>query len=248
MLNRTFILQLVWGSAIVSGLLFFSWKELHASATEWMPVRYVRVEGAFQHLSKDKIKAVVNEQVRHGYFEVDLQHLRHAISTLPWAEQVTVERVWPDAIKVRIYEQKPVARWNNVALMNAQGELFQPENLTEFDYLPLIDGPDGQEKKLLEISKGLVSSLKDQALELAEFSVNDRRAWQLRLRNGLEIKLGRSDQLKNVQRFLVAMKLLGDDILTKATAVDLRYPNGFVLSWKAEQNNIDWRQFLASRT
>ena len=77
-------------------------------------------------------------------------------------------------------------------------------------------------------------------MELAEFNVNDRWSWKIRLANGLEILLGRNDQLKKLQRFLKTLTVLGQEQVDAMAIVDLRYPNGYAVSWKPGTAEIDW--------
>ncbi len=219
----------------------FGWREIKAQGADLMPVRYVRVEGAFQYIAKDRIKRVIGKQIMHGFYNADLQQIQQSVKALPWAEKVSVKRVWPDAIKVQISEQKPVARWGKYGLLNNQGEMFVPDNRNEFAQLPLISGPDGQEKQLLEVMKGLSIALQDQAMKLKAFYVNERRAWKVKLTSGMEIKLGRTTPLKNIQRFLKTVDLLGEEQIAKIATVDLRYPNGYAVTWKIDAEEINWK-------
>lgn len=235
------IFRLVVVSVILFLTAWFGWREIKAQGADLMPIRYVRVEGAFQYIAKDKIKQVLKQQVIHGFYNADLQQIQQVVKVLPWAERVAVKRIWPDAIKVRISEQKPVARWGQDSLLNKQGELFVPNHIKAFEQLPLITGPDGQEKQLLEVMKGLSVALQDQAMILKEFYVNERRAWKVVLTTGMEIKLGRTTPLKNIQRFLKTVDLLGEEQVAKIAAVDLRYPNGYAVTWKVDAEEIDWK-------
>lgn len=227
---------------VIAGV--FAWQEIKAQGVDLMPVRYVRVEGAFQYIAKDKIKQVLNKQVMQGFYNVDLTEVKGAVEALPWAADVAVDRVWPDAIKIRITEQQPMVRWGEKSLLNGQGELFVPDNIAEFDSLPLINGPDGQENRLLEVMKGLALTLQDQAMALRVFDVNERRAWKVVLASGLEIKLGRQKPLENIQRFLRTVELLGEERLAMMAEVDLRYPNGYAVTWKADAEEIDWKKIV----
>jgi cell division protein FtsQ len=234
--------------ALVSGVLFmttwFAWREIKAQGADLMPIKYVRVEGAFEYIAKDRIKRVLKKQLMQGFYNADLQKIQQAVRDLPWAEQVEVKRIWPDAVKVQISEQRPVARWGKDSLLNNQGELFDPDNIKEFQLLPLIIGPDGQEKQLLEVMKGLSLALQDQAMTLKAFYVNERRAWKVILTSGMQIKLGRTTPLKNIQRFLKTVDLLGEEQVAKIAAVDLRYPNGYAVTWKADAEEIDWKKVV----
>lgn len=223
---------------------WYGWQQLHSQDAISKPIRYVKIEGAFQYTSKDRLKEVLGPQMKQGYYHADMNAIHQAIKALPLVDKVDVKRVWPDAVHIKITEQKPVVRWGKSALLNKQGDLLVPENIGEFKNLPLITGPDGQERKLLEIMKGVYIVLKDKSLQLAEFHVNERRAWRLKLASGLEMQLGRKAPLENMQRFLKTMDLVGEEQLAMMTSVDTRYPNGFAVTWKPDVTNIDWKAIV----
>ncbi|WP_305909264.1 cell division protein FtsQ/DivIB [Methylomarinum sp. Ch1-1] len=235
------------GASVVGLLgvtLSYGWVEIKAQGADLMPINYVRVEGAFQYIGRDEIKKVLAKQLMHGFYNADLQRIQDSVTALSWVEKVEVQRVWPDAIKVRIREQRPVARWGGDSLLNARGELFVPASVAGFESLPVITGPEGQEQKLLEVMKGLSIALRDRAMVLKEFYVNERRAWKVVLTNGMEIKLGRKAPLANIQRFLRTVELLGPERVAMMATVDLRYPNGYAVTWKANAEKIDWEDIV----
>lgn len=231
-------------SALLVGGAWWTWQQFGAGALSSKPIRYVKIEGAFQYTSKDRLKEVLGPQMKQGYYQADMDAIHQAIKALPLVDKVDVKRVWPDAVHIKITEQKPVVRWGKSALMNKQGDLLVPDNIEEFKNLPLITGPDGQEKKLLEIMKGVYIVLKDKSMQLAEFHVNERRAWRIKLAGGMEMQLGRKAPLENMQRFLKTMDLLGEEQLAMIASVDTRYPNGFAVTWKPDVTNIDWKAIV----
>lgn len=206
-----------------------------------LPIKYVRTEGVFQYLGKNEIKTVLQPLVTTGFFDVDMQAIYSAVSTLPWVEAVTVKRIWPDAIDIKVREKKPYARWGQTSLITEQGVIFTPNNMEQFQALTVVTGPEHQQVKVLEIMKGIKTALADKSMELEDFSVNDRWSWKIRLANGLEILLGRNDQLKKLQRFLKTLAVLGQDQVEQIAIVDLRYPNGYAVSWKPGTTEIDWK-------
>lgn len=226
---------------LVSAGAWFGWKQLQSQDAASKPIRYVKIEGAFQYTSKDKLKQVLTPEMKRGFYHADMDTIHHLIRDLPLVAQVDVKRVWPDAVHIKIIEQKPIVRWGDKALLNKQGEVLIPEDIGEFKNLPLITGPNGQEKKLLEIMKGVYIVLKDKSMQLAEFHVNDRRAWRIKLADGLEMQLGGKAPLENMQRFLKTMDLLGEEQIAKMANVDTRYPNGYAVTWKPDTPEIDWK-------
>jgi cell division protein FtsQ len=208
--------------------------------TESLPIRYVRTEGVFQHLSKEEIKTALLPLVTASIFDADMQKIHETVAKLAWVKDASVERVWPDTIDIKVHERKAYVRWGHNGLLTEYGELFTPNNVDQFQPLLLVNGPKQQEAKTLEIMKGVKTALEDQALELAEFKVNDREAWEIKLETGLEIVLGRTGQLKKLQRFLDTLPVLGEEKMAAMALVDLRYPNGYAVSWKPDIEPIDW--------
>ena len=205
-----------------------------------IPIKYVRTEGVFQYLSKDEIKTALQPLVMTSFFDADMQTIHQAVSELTWVDTVTIKRVWPDAIDIKIREKKPYVRWGSERLVSARGEIITPKNMDPFKTLPLLQGPELQQVKTLEIMKGINTALADQSMKMAEFTINDRWAWKIKLTTGLEILLGRNEQLKKLQRFLKTLDVLGPEQVEKMAIVDLRYPNGYAVSWYPETEEIDW--------
>jgi cell division protein FtsQ len=206
------------------------------------PIRYVRTEGVFQYLSKDEVKAVLLPQVTTDFFAVDMQALQATVASLPWVKEASVERIWPDAIDIKVHEKKAYVRWGKKSLITERGDIFTPKNIEPFQDLPIIEGPIQQQKKVLEVMKGIKTALADQAMELAEFTISDRWTWKIKLKSGMQIVMGHNEPLKKLQRFLKTVPLLGLDKINEMDVVDLRYLNGYAVSWKPEVAEIDWQE------
>ena len=60
---------------------------------------------------------------------------------MPWVRKVALRRQWPQRLEVTIEEHAPLARWNDAALVNTDGEVF----VADYDgELPQFAGPDGR--------------------------------------------------------------------------------------------------------
>ncbi|MGR8934631.1 MAG: cell division protein FtsQ/DivIB [Gammaproteobacteria bacterium] len=213
--------------------------EIKAYVKSLVPIRHVRIEGRFRYLGHDEVKNALLPLVKIDFFSADMQAIHRAAEAIPWVEKAEVKRVWPDAVDIRIEEQAPVMRWGSKSLLNARGEPFSPVITGELQRLPLITGPQGYERRLLEIMLGLQQALAAQELELTAFYVTERRSWKLRLSDGLEIELGRQKPLKNFQRLLKVLPILGKEKIAAVAKIDMRYPNGFTVVWKPD-TEITW--------
>ncbi len=74
----------------------------------------------------------MTDKVRGGFFNLDVDAVRLALLGEPWVSEVTVKRIWPDALRVIVIEQIPVVRWGDSGLLNPAGEYFAPEVQVRF--------------------------------------------------------------------------------------------------------------------
>lgn len=210
-----------------------------------LPIKYVRIGGSFQYLTKNKVEKLLLPLVDKGFFAIDLQKIQLSIMSLPWVDKAEVKRIWPDAIAIEIHEQQAVARWKEQALLNKRGEVFAPDDIKNFLSLPVINGMKGQEYKLFIRMREIKNMLVAKGLKLAEFEVNERMSWQLKLDKGTRIQLGQKNPMQKFKRFLNILPILGFAKLDLMKTVDMRYPNGFSILWKSgfpvewEQHNLD---------
>jgi cell division protein FtsQ len=235
------ITRLVCIGLLLIGLIWTFWDKAKTYQSDAAPIRYVRIEGVFQYISKEELKQTVKPLVTTGIFSADMRAIQQAMMKLPWIANVRVKRVWPDAIDIKVYEKMAAARWGENGLLSMRGEIFRPSNTEQFENLPKLYGPEAQAAKLLEIMRGLRTTLADHSFELAEFIVNERRAWKIVLTNGMEIQLGGKEQLRTFQRFLKTLSLLNQGQIESIAKVDLRYPNGYAVTWKPGVPEIDWK-------
>jgi len=206
---------------------------------EAIPIRHVQVEGAFQYIDKQDIQKTISPLLQLGYFSVDLQAIQLAVMSLPWAEKVKVQRIWPDRLKLRIYEQRPIVRWQIDSLLNIKGDIFKPRNIDKFQSLPVLYAPTEQRQQMLQVMDGLKLSLMDQGLYMTEFRVSERQSWWLEMENGMIIELGRFQPLQKFSRLMQALTVTGSELVEKIAYIDTRYPNGFAVRWR-ENEQVIW--------
>lgn len=231
--------RFVGGLVFMVAAVLLSKLLLQKILAEAVPIRYVRVEGAFQYIDKEDIKNKIAPLVQLSYFSVDLQRIQHTVMSLPWAEKVQVQRIWPDRLKLRIYEQKPVVRWQSESLLNVKGDIFKPMNLDEFQSLPVLYAPVEQRQQMLQVMDGLMLSLMDQGLHLTEFRVSERQSWLLAMESGMIIQLGRFQPLQKFTLLMHALMVIGSELVEKIAYIDMRYPNGYAVRWR-ENEQVIW--------
>lgn len=208
------------------------------------PLRAVRFDGDLGHVREQDLQRVVSAELRGGLLLVDVARLRRAVEALPWVASASVRRVWPDALRITVTEQVPVARWNEAGLLNGDAEVFRPESLP--DELPLLGGPAGSEREVLTAYRWLSTRLAGIRQRVTAVTLDARRAWTLELAGGTSLVLGREDMEARVERLIDTWSRL-DMAGRKPRVIDLRYPNGFAVRWQAQETETERSEGTASQ-
>lgn len=195
------------------------------------PVKQLQLHGAFQRVTPIQIEAALAPALDRGFLSSDLGELRRLVTTLDWVDEVAIARVWPDTLVVRVVEHQAAARWGETGLLNTDGELFTDESRYEFPELPRLAGPRGDERRVASQYSALRGRLTEANLALDALSMDERGAWQMELTGGQEIRFGRRDLQKRVDRFFqVVVPVLATE-MQQVNYIDLRYTNGFSVGW-----------------
>jgi cell division protein FtsQ len=171
--------------------------------------------------------------VQGGLASVDLRKVRKHIERIEWVDSAVVQRRWPDAIRVVIVEEVAAARWNDTGLLNARGDLFIRNARYVPPELPLLEGPEGSEGAVAQLYLDAQGRLLEAGLRLTGVRLDERGAWELRLANGVLVKLGRQAVTDRLERFLALASPLVAKRLAEVAYVDMRYTNGFSVGWNA---------------
>lgn len=196
------------------------------------PIRSVRIEGEFRHLSPQALKAGVTDVVRGGFFDVNVETIQKTLMKNPWVSQVTVQRVWPDGLKVQVTERVALARWKDKGLLSRDSVFFTPATDTYPTDLPVFSGPDNSYELLMARYYFISGLLKNTQLKAVALNLSERGAFDFRLSNGINVTVGRNRIEERIERFAqYALPALRDKF-ERISGIDMRYTNGFVISWK----------------
>lgn len=232
------------GLVVTAAVLFESgfWMVHWLRSPHTLPLRTVRIEGDLRHLSAAQLQKVVAPVATGGFFNVDVDAVRQAAQSLPWVESASVRRVWPDTLQLKVVEQKPIARWNKHSLINTHGAVFTPPADTIPTDLPQLEGPAGLEPAVLKQYRAMENALAPLGLTIAQAVEDQRRAWDLRLSDGVELKLGRADALPRLMRFVRIYPAVLAGHVSRLVSVDMRYSNGFAVRWDQQESALAVRK------
>lgn len=207
-----------------------------------LPIASVRIEGQFTHVTARELEHTLANVARGNFISVNVDAIRKAAQTLPWVNTVTVHRVWPDTLRIKVSEQVAVANWGEVGaeqdsgLLNNSGKLFTPARTTFPDGLPEIRGPRGTHGTLLAHYHAMSQTLVPLGLHVQRLTQDERRAFHLTLDNGITLVLGRADSYARLMRFVHVWPSL-QARESQLALIDLRYSNGFAVRWGRQESN-----------
>ena len=159
----------------------------------------------------------------------DADAARERIAGLPWVESASVRKIYPDVLEVTIEERKAFAIWQHgreLSLIDSEGRIIAPFRQERFATLPFVIGRGANERAAEFLSRldrvpGLAARTK------ALIRVADRR-WDLRLENGIAIRLpefGEDAAVDEIARLDREQGILSRDI----AAVDMRLEDRLVV-------------------
>ena len=198
-----------------------------------LPIRTIQLAGSFENLDQHEVESTLAGYIGQGFFSLDIREMQRKLNASPWTESVSIRRIWPDKLRVTITEKKPVARWDGDHLLSESARVY-PADTAAFGHLPLVNAEGHEPAWALEQFYRLQARFEGVDERLVALRVDTRGAVEVELINGLQIKLGRSDIERKMNRLA---SIYTEQILPRREQIlrlDLRYSNGFAVAWKQE--------------
>jgi len=199
--------------------------------TNEFPIHQVKIYGV-KHLSSQETQQMLLPFVSKGFFAVEVDAIKEQLLQVPWIEDASVRRVWPDQVVIAISEKNPIARWNENSLLSSTGEIFSPTPESYPADLPYFIGPEGQQMSMLEFYSKITALLDPLHLKIKRLALSPYSSWDMEFANGMKVRLGYKDVLTRVGHFVKVYSKIVGERSADVDYVDLRYPNGLAIRWK----------------
>lgn len=115
---------------------------------------------------------------------------RDRIATLPWVKTAAVRKVYPGTLEIRVEERQPFAVWQHgsqLAIVERDGGIIEPYAGSRHANLPLVVGLGAQTEAVPVVE--LVARYPDLASRVRGYIYIAERRWDLRLDNGVTVRL-----------------------------------------------------------
>ncbi len=193
------------------------------------PLRTIDVNGQLSHVNRDQVRLIVQREMKGNFFTLDIKRIRSAFEKLPWVRTVNIRRRWPDRLEVVLEEHQALARWGGIGLVNTRGEVFHAASDSE---LPEFIGPTPESAKdIAEHYEYFKTTLAPLNLVPQQIVLSPRRSWQVRLKGGMSLELGREEVRQRLDKLAGVYGRTVARLPATVNYVDLRYPNGFAVRY-----------------
>jgi len=173
-------------------------------------------------LTKEEVLASARVTGRSSLLFLDADATRERLKTNSWIADATVRKLLPGQLQIEIKEREPFALWQKdrrVSVIANDGTVLEGFVAPQLLTLPLVvgRGAETRAKEFFELLERF-PAIRDQVL--ASVLVGERR-WNLRLRNGLDVRLPETEVAGALERLVTLdreARLLTRDI----AVVDMR--------------------------
>jgi cell division protein FtsQ len=217
-------------------------KDARDAAANAAGFRIVSVALAGQHhISREDVLAAAEVTDTTSLLFLDVEQTRERLKSNPWIADATVLKLYPGELQIGIREREAFALWQKdgrVSVIADDGTVLAPYVAPRLIELPLVVGR-GAETRAKEFLALLDRYPDLRASVRATVLVGERR-WNLRLNNGIDVRLPETDIAPALER-LVALDKEKSLITRDIVAIDLRLPDRVTvrLSEAAAQARID---------
>ncbi|HEX2653288.1 MAG TPA: cell division protein FtsQ/DivIB [Xanthobacteraceae bacterium] len=177
-----------------------------------------------KHVSRAEIFAAAGVNEHASLLLLNVDKARDQLKAIPWIADAMVRKLYPDRLQIAVTERSAFALWQRagkVSVISADGTVVS-EAPGQFLALPFVvgRGADTRARDFLTLLDRY-PAIRDQVR--ASILVAERR-WNLRLKNGIDVRLPENDIEQALDRLVELDRDKG--LLTRdITTVDLRLPD-----------------------
>ncbi|WGW00823.1 cell division protein FtsQ/DivIB [Vibrio sp. YMD68] len=215
-------------SALLYSTLSWMWDD------QRLPLSKIVVQGELEYVTPRDVQHSFARLEHIGTFmSQDIESLQETVQSIPWVSQVSIRKQWPDTIKVFLTEHQAEAIWNGSTLLNTKGRVFNGDIGQLVGDRVKLYGPADSNEYVLTTWRDIAPLFQALGLNIQSLVLNDRRAWQIILDNGMRLELGKESMNERIARFISLYKNLGNDA-ERVSYIDLRYDTGAAVGWFPE--------------
>jgi cell division protein FtsQ len=195
----------------------------------FIPIEVVTLTDKLHYVDPLVVKSAVMGHMQEGFFGLKVNKIQQELKNIPWVANANVQRCWPNAVKIKIFEKQPLAIWEGRGIIDTEGKLFFPVTVANVDGLPEFSGNEEYVDSMVDMYLLVLSALKPIGLAVQKLDFMPEQGWRVMLNNGITIVLGLNELQERLARFVLAYEKIVNAGPNCPNIVDLRYTNGLAI-------------------
>ena len=189
------------------------------------PIQNIKIEnnGAIE---KNELKKKLKYLLGKSLMFIEQKKLNETIMKLDFISNYKIKKIYPNSIKIIIFEEKPVAIYlekQNKHYISEKGKFIKYKKLSQFDNLPLVFGNNINFNNFFVDIKRINFPMN----EVKSFHYYDIGRWDIILKNNKLIKLPNQSYVNSLKKYLI---LKDDKNFEKYKIFDYRIKNQLILN------------------
>lgn len=229
----------LWQADWMSGATQSIWQATFSRLSKaGLRVEEVLLQGR-EHESAERITRVLSIKRGEPILAINLQDVRERLEALSWVRVASVERHFPNTVRIKIVERQPMALWqreNKLALIDNEGVIITTKKLERFRHLLVVVGKTAP-AHTASLIQTLANDLDLRKRVNAAVRIGDRR-WNIQMDNGIYVRLPEKETEAAWRRFAMLERkyeLLKQDLLS----IDLRMPGQLIVQTRGDRPGLN---------
>ena len=205
-------------------VLFSTYKSQKIFSSNKFNVKEIKIENNFI-LEEEYIKKNLAFIYKSNLIFLNNTQIEEKIKKMDFVESFEIKKIYPDKIKITVYEKKPIA-----VLQHKREKYYISENIELIKYLDLKNYKDlpvvfGNKENFSKLYKNLKKI--NFPLDLVtRYYLYESKRWDIETNNQITIKLPTKNYIKGLKNF---MDLSKDNNFDKYKVFDYRINNQLIL-------------------
>lgn len=224
-----------WQSALITLVVVFMIGFFALKAINQNPTKSIYVETSNLTLpERESLNGVMANLGEVPFFDGDLHQIRQSVMALSWVEQANVSRDWYHGIMVEVTPRKPIANFGSEEMVDANGVVFRPANSDDVmnPALVTLHGSPHEARDIMRQMQYINEHFAPLGLMVEDLILTPRHTWVIRFNNGLRVVVDSENTEQKLFSLAKVLKSQFAERIHDMQSVDLRYKNGFAISWK----------------
>jgi cell division protein FtsQ len=191
--------------------------------TAGFPIEEVAIAGTRQ-ITRVDVLATADITPTTSLLLLDPEATRVRLKQNPWIREATVRKLYPGRLEISVEERTGFALWQHngrLSVIARDGTVIGADARRHLHHFPLVVGK-GAEQRAADLV-ALVERFPEIHVEFAAGVLVAERRWNIRLKNGIDIRLPEQKPEAALAR-LVALDKQSKILTRDVTVIDLRHP------------------------